>query len=102
MPSLVPSDERRRQGERARRQPLKGREHSRKRNPHEGGDNRTWRRKPRAGRRRLARSANSLSRRIKGGHRGPLFNFCRLIDQPPTTKTTTNNERPTTCDSDDE
>jgi len=34
-----------------------GRERSR-RIPHEGGDNRQWRRKPRAGRRRLGRNGN--------------------------------------------
>jgi hypothetical protein len=41
---------------------------------HEGGDNRTWRRKPRAGRRRPARSGN-FTRTKKRGRPSPPFHF---------------------------
>ena len=44
-------------------------------NPHEGGDKRQWQRKPRAGRRRPARSGKLTSPVKKGGGRRPLFNF---------------------------
>src|SRR5437868_14357693 len=42
--------------------------------PHEGGDKRQWRRKPRAGRRRPARSGKLTSPVKKGGGCRPLFN----------------------------
>src|SRR5258705_4060521 len=43
--------------------------------PDEGGDNRQWRRKPRAGRRRLGRNANLASPVDKRGPTWPPFQF---------------------------
>src|SRR6476661_8949620 len=42
-------------------------------NPHEGGDNRQWQRKPRAGRRRPARNGKLTSPVKKGAPCRPLF-----------------------------
>src|SRR5260370_35898805 len=62
------SGERRHRVSVARRQPPnRGRECSRQSNPHEGGDNRQWQRKPRAGRRRPARNGKLTSPVKKGG-----------------------------------
>ena len=61
-------------GGRARRQPPnRGRECSRQSNPHEGGDNRQWQRKPRAGRRRPARNGKLTSPVKKRGRLSPPF-----------------------------
>ena len=51
------------------------RERSRMQNPHEGGDNRQWRRKPRAGRRRPARNGKPTSPVDKRGRPSPPFQF---------------------------
>src|SRR5512145_3176227 len=62
-------------GARARRQPPKrDRERSRTLKRTEGGDTRQWRRKPRAGRRRPARSGKPTSP-VKRGRLSPPFHF---------------------------
>ncbi len=51
----------------------RGRERSRQSNPREGGDNRQWQRKPRAGRRRPARNGKLTSPVKKRGRLSPPF-----------------------------